>query len=243
MPGSAREAAGLPAPATPHGVPHHGGPENPCVAALRARFPAAIVRAHVMWGETTVVVAHDAIHDVVRFLRDDPAHAYNYLVDITAVEYRDADQPIELVWHLRSLPWQRFVRLKVELPRGASLEVPSVTDLYAGADWLERECFDMFGVTFTGHPDLRRILMWDTYKEGHPLRKDFPLRGRFSRAEQLTQALSIDTVGRYSMTELSIAEAFDDLPEDMKRRLADRRLAEEHAAAALAKRDDSEAAR
>ncbi|HMS03297.1 MAG TPA: NADH-quinone oxidoreductase subunit C [Gemmatimonadaceae bacterium] len=225
-PGSAREAAGLPAPVTPHGLAHHGGPENPSVAALRARFGDAIGRSHVMWGDTTVLVAVSVVHDVIAFLRDEPAHAYNYLVDVTAVEYRDAEQPMEIVWHLRSLPWQRFLRLKVEVPRGDELVVPSITDLYASADWLERECYDMFGVTFTGHPDLRRILMWDTYREGHPLRKDFPLRGRFSRAEQLSQALSIDTVGRYSMTELTIAEAFDDLPADMKARLAERRAAE-----------------
>lgn len=226
MPGSARDAAGLPAPVTPHHIVQHGGAENPSVAALRERYPAAVVRSFVMWGDSTVVVTRESLHDIVRFLRNDPAQAYNYLVDVTAVEYRDADQPLEVVWHLRSLPWQRFLRLKVELPVGAALEVASVTDLYAGADWLERECYDMFGITFTGHPDLRRILMWDSYKEGHPLRKDFPLRGRFSRAEQLSQALSIDTVGRYSMTELTIAEAFDDLPADMKARLAERRAAE-----------------
>lgn len=226
-PGSAREAAGLPAPATPHRPAHHGGAENPSVAVLRDRFGAGIGRSHVMWGDTTAVVAREVIHEVIAFLRDDPAHAYNYLVDITAVEYRDAAQPMEIVWHLRSLPWQRFLRLKVEVPKGEELVVPSITDLYAAADWLERECFDMFGVSFTGHPDLRRILMWDTYREGHPLRKDFPLRGRFSRAEQLSQALSIDTAGRYSMTELTIAEAFDDLPADMKARLAERRAAEQ----------------
>jgi NADH-quinone oxidoreductase subunit C len=225
IPGSARDAAGLPAPVTPHDIAQHGGAENPSVAALRERFPAAVVRSFVMWGDSTVVVTRESVHDIVRFLRNDPAQAYNYLVDVTAVEFRDAEQALEVVWHLRSLPWQRFLRLKVELPVGAALEVASVTDLYAGADWLERECYDMFGITFTGHPDLRRILMWDTYKEGHPLRKDFPLRGRFSRAEQLSQALSIDTAGRYSMTELTIAEAFDDLPADMKARLADRRAA------------------
>lgn len=240
MPGSAREAAGLPAPVTPHQVAHHGGAENPSVAALRQRYPAAVLRSFVMWGDSTVVVTREAVHDIVRFLRNDPAHAYNYLVDVTAVEYRDADQPLEVVWHLRSLPWQRFLRLKVELPVGAALEVASVTDLYAGADWLERECYDMFGITFTGHPDLRRILMWDTYKEGHPLRKDFPLRGRFSRAEQLSQALAIDTVGRYSMTELTIAEAFNDLPADMKARLAERRAAEAAAMPAAPVSNDTE---
>jgi NADH-quinone oxidoreductase subunit C len=80
----------------------------------------------------------------------------------------------------------------------------------------------MFGIAFDGHPDLRRLLMWEGYREGHPLRKDFPLRGRFSRAEQLKQTLAADPEARYSMNELSIADAFDQLPDDMKARLAHR---------------------
>ena len=78
----------------------------------------------------------------------------------------------------------------------------------------------MFGITFEGHPDLRRLLMWEGYKEGFPLRKDFPLRGRFSRSEQLRQALAANPEARYSMEELSIADAFADLPHDMRARLA-----------------------
>ena len=121
-----------------------------------------------------------------------------------------------------ALAHRRFLRLKVELPNRATLSVASITDIYSGADWLERECYDMFGIRFSGHPDLRRLLLWETYKEGYPLRKDFPLRGRFSRAEQLKQALAADPEARYSMEELSIADAFDSLPDDMKRRLTER---------------------
>lgn len=209
-----------PAPATPRGVPHRGGPENPSVAALRAQFGDAVGRSEVMWGETTVFVARDRVLDMVRWLHADPHHRYDYLVDVTAVEFRDAGLPLQVVWHLRSLPFRRFLRLKVELPTDGPLAVPSIVAVYQSANWLEREVFDMFGVTFDGHPDLRRILMWEQYREGHPLRKDFPLRGRFSRSEQLRQALAANPEAHYSMNELSVAEAFGDLPKDVQARLA-----------------------
>ena len=208
------------APATPKGVPYRGGEPNPSAAALRARFAGAVQRVDVVWGETSVIVAGPQLLDVVRWLHDDPGQQYDYLSDVTAVEYRDVERPLEVVWHLRSLPYRRFLRLKVLIPKGQPLEVPSVWPVYRGADWLERECYDMFGVRFTGHPDLRRILMWEQYKEGFPLRKDFPLRGRFSRSEQLRQALAANPEARYSMEELSIADAFEELPDDMRRRLS-----------------------
>ena len=219
LPGSA--APDAQAPATPKHVPNRGGAANPSADALRARFQGGVTRVEVIWGETTVYVDRPRLFDIVQWLHDDPSQRYDYLSDVTAVEYRDPEQPIEVVWHLRSLPYRRFLRVKVELPRDGKtpLEVPSVWSVYKGADWLERECYDMFGIRFVGHPDLRRILMWEQYHEGFPLRKDFPLRGRFSRAEQLRQALAANPEARYSMEELTVAQAFEDLPEAMRARL------------------------
>jgi len=207
-------------PRTPREVPYRGGDPNPSADALRSRFGDAIQRVDVVWGETTVVVTAPRLLEIVRWLHDDPSQQYDYLSDVTAVEYRDMERPLEVVWHLRSIPYRRFLRLKVLIAKGQPLEVPSIWPVYRGADWLERECYDMFGVRFAGHPDLRRLLMWEQYKEGFPLRKDFPLRGRFSRSEQLRQALAANPEARYSMEELSIADAFEELPDDMRRRLA-----------------------
>jgi len=207
-------------PATPKNVALTGGPVSPSADAVAARFPGAVIRVAVSRGETGVVVDRTQVHDIIRWLHDDPGQSYEYLSDVTAVEHRDPARPIEVVWHLRSLRFRRFLRVKVELAKGEALEVPSVWDIYKGADWLERECYDMFGIRFVSHPDLRRILLWEQYKEGFPLRKDFPLRGRFSRSEQLRNALAANPEARYSMEELSIADAFDELPADMRQRLA-----------------------
>jgi NADH-quinone oxidoreductase subunit C len=216
----AGRAAPAETPRSPKNVQHRGGAANPSAAALRERFAAAVRRVDVVWGETTIVVARESVLEIARWLHDDPGQRYDLLSDVTAVEFRDREQPIEVVWHLRSLAYRRFLRLKVLLSKGEPLVVPSVWAVYRGADWLERECYDMFGVRFDGHPDLRRILMWEGYSEGYPLRKDFPLRGRFSRAEQLRQTLSQNPEARYSMEEISVAEAFSELPEEMRERLA-----------------------
>ena len=192
---------------------------NPSVDALRATFGSAIGRAPESCGDTIVYVRRDALLQVLAWLRDTPDQRYDYLVDITAVEYRDRERPLEVVYSVRSLERRVDLRVKVELDAEADLVVDSVVPLWRGADWLERETFDMFGITFRGHPDLRRILMWETYAEGYPLRKDFPLRGRFSRAEQVRQALAANPEAHYSMEELSIAEAYGELSPEMKERL------------------------
>ncbi len=194
---------------------------NPTADVLRATFGDAIGRTLVARdGQTVVYVRADRVLAVLQWLHDTPEQTYDYLVDITAVEYRDAGRPIEVVYFLRSLARRVDLRIKVELDPAAELAVDSVVSLWRGANWLEREVFDMFGITFRGHPDLRRILMWETYAEGHPLRKDFPLRGRFSRAEQVRQALNTNPEANYSLEELSLAAAEDDLPADMRERLA-----------------------
>ena len=193
---------------------------SPSVAALRAEFGGAVQRSLVSCGDTVVYVAPERAHDVLAWLRDTPAQNFNYLTDVTAVDYRDPGLPLEVVYQLRSLPRRADLRVKAALDKAAPLEIRSVYDLWRGADWLEREVYDMFGVTFLGHPDLRRILMWETYAEGYPLRKEFPLRGHFSRAEQTRQALAANPEAHYSLEELSIAESYDELPADMRERLA-----------------------
>lgn len=175
-----------------------------------------------MWqscGDDIVQVTRERVHDLLAWLRDTPGQDYAYLVDVTAVEYRDLERPLEVVWQLRSLTRRHDLRVKVAIDRDEALEVPSCWDLWRGANWLEREVFDMFGVLFLGHPDLRRILMWETYAEGHPLRKDFPLRGHFSRAEQTRQALAAAPEAHYSLEEMAIADEFQNLPADMRARL------------------------
>jgi NADH-quinone oxidoreductase subunit C len=192
---------------------------SPSVAALRAQFGDAIGRHFVSSGDSVVFVSREQAHAVMAWLKDTPDQAYDYLVDVTAVDYREAERPLEVVYQLRSLTHNRDLRLKIALDKRGPLEVDTVWDLWKGADWLEREVFDMFGVTFRGHPDLRRILMWETYSEGFPLRKDFPLRGHYSRAEQTRQALAANPEAHYSLEELNIAESFGELPADVRERL------------------------
>ena len=193
---------------------------SPSVAALRAEFGPSIERHFVSSDQTVVYVARDRSYDALAWLKDTPGQEYNYLTDVTAVDYRDPERPLEVVYQLRSLDRKADLRVKVALDKRGPLEVRSVYDLWRGADWLEREVYDMFGVVFLGHPDLRRILMWETYAEGYPLRKDFPLRGHFSRAEQTRQALAANPEAHYSLEELSIADAYGELPKEMQERLA-----------------------
>lgn len=193
---------------------------NPSAGALQRQFGSAIRRVAQSCGDTIVTIDPARNAEILGWLQRDAGQAYDYLVDVTAVEYRDAERPLEVVYELFSLSRRAPLRVKAPLPKDRPLELDSVVPLWAGANWLEREVYDMFGVTFRGHPDLRRILMWETYAEGYPLRKDFPLRGRFSRSEQVRQALNVNPEGHYSLDELHIAEDQHELPADMRERLA-----------------------
>jgi NADH-quinone oxidoreductase subunit C len=189
------------------------------IPALRARFGDAVERAHVSCGDSIVYLRRERAHEALAWLKTDPDQQFDYLTDVTAVEYRDPELPLEVVYQLRSLRRRSDLRVKIALNQRSELQVDSVYDLWKGADWLEREVYDMFGIRFAGHPDLRRILMWETYAEGFPLRKEFPLRGHFSRAEQTRQALAANPEAHYSLEELSIAEAYHELPKAMRERL------------------------
>src|SRR5262245_57921819 len=142
---------------------------------LKARFPSAVLETHSQFGDETAVI--DAAHwkAVARFLRDAPEADMNYLVDLSAVDFPDREPRFEVVAHFYSLEKGHRLRLKARVgdAEGDGAEIDTLTDLWASANWMERECWDLLGVKFNGHPDLRRILMYPEF-EGHPLRKDYP---------------------------------------------------------------------
>jgi NADH-quinone oxidoreductase subunit C len=148
---------------------------------LRDRFGERVVEVHAHRGDHTAVLARDALADVLRFCRDEAELRFDLLADITAVDYlrfpgREDGPRFEIVYHLYSIPHNHRVRLKVPVEEDDAV-VPTATGLWPIADWLEREVWDMFGVRFAGHPDLRRLLMYEEFV-GHPLRKDYPVDRR-----------------------------------------------------------------
>lgn len=182
-----------------HGASSGDPTEHASVAALMETFGDAVQRHVVNAGDQWVVwIDPSKSHEILRWLKDDQSQLYDMMSDVTGVDY-GGGRPVEVVYQMYSTTHKRALRLRCKLSLDA-LEIDSVCDLWKSANWLEREVFDLFGVTFRGHPDLRRILMPDDYAEGHPLRKDFPLRGRFSRAEQTRRALDQD-VERFYLAE------------------------------------------
>ncbi len=145
------------------------------IDALAARFPETVYGAYEgVGGDDCAFVKKSRIVDVCRFLKEE--QAFDMSPYITAVDYLGEDPRFEVVYQLYSTRTNARVRLRVKVPESDCV-VPSVTRLWRGADWFERYCFDMYGIRFMDHPDLRRLLMYDEFV-GYPLRKDYPLRGR-----------------------------------------------------------------
>ena len=148
---------------------------------IRARFAGAVVQMHDHRGDHTVVVDRAVVRDVLALCRDARALQFEVLMDLTAVDYarfpgREDGPRFEVVYHLYSLAYNHRVRVKVRVEEDDPA-VPSAVPLWPIADWFEREVWDMFGIRFDGHPDLRRLLMYDQFV-GHPLRKDSPINRR-----------------------------------------------------------------
>ena len=151
------------------------------LARLTARFGARVVETHAQRGDHTAVVDRTALPELLGFALDDPALRFDMLTDLTAVDYlkfpgREDGPRFEVVYHLYSLPHNHRIRIKVHVEEDDPV-VPSATPLWPIANWFEREVWDMFGIRFAGHPDLRRLLMYEEF-HGHPLRKDYPVNRR-----------------------------------------------------------------
>ncbi|XXT20714.1 NADH-quinone oxidoreductase subunit C [Sorangium sp. So ce429] len=144
---------------------------------LTAQFPGAVLETHSQFGDDTAVLDPAAWRDAALFLRNDPRTLMNMFVDLTAVDYLwRGDVPrFEVVCHLRSFERNHRIRIKARVgdEEGNGAEIDSIVPVWKGANWFERECYDLLGIVFRGHPDLRRILMYPEF-EGHPLRKDYP---------------------------------------------------------------------
>ncbi|TVQ53973.1 MAG: NADH-quinone oxidoreductase subunit C [Phycisphaerales bacterium] len=167
--------------------------DHPTLPLVKEAFPDTSFRATEFRGQTTLIVPPDDLHKVMQFLRDDPRCDYNFLSDVTAVDYLGYPSRMpgrfgvvfNIVSHKHNL--RLFVKVFLDptidtkgIEPDPALEIDSVTDIWPGAEWREREVYDMFGIRFRNHPDLRRILMWKDFP-AHPLRKDYPLRGRGER--------------------------------------------------------------
>lgn len=152
--------------------------EKKVLEALKTKFPEKITETLSDFGDDTVVISRDFLVEFVQHLKDKP-YEYTMLLDITCVDYGNREPRFDMVYHLLSLSAKHRLRIKIPLEE-KDLKVDSLSSIWKNANWLEREVYDMFGVHFNGHPDLRRLFMYDGF-EGYPLRKDYPLRKRQPR--------------------------------------------------------------
>ena len=145
---------------------------HPWVESIRAAAPDAVISAKEFARQITVVIAKDQVREVARHLKE--REDFRYCVDVTAVDWKERHPRFDVVYHFYSFSKNDRIRVKCAVEEGE--EVPSIASVFRAANWPERETYDMFGIRFAGHPDLRRILTWEGF-HGHPLRKDFPVEG------------------------------------------------------------------
>ena len=143
---------------------------------IKEQFPDQVIEVAEFRDQVSVIVKRDQTVPILKYLHDDPLLSLDHLQDLTAVDYLNKkDIRFEVVYNLYSIKYRHKIRIRAQVPDNDP-KINSVVPIWAGANWHERECFDMFGIVFTRHPDLRRILMPEDW-EGHPLRKDYPLKG------------------------------------------------------------------
>jgi len=147
---------------------------NLAVKKLKEKFPASVSEVKTFREEMTITVSKKDLFEICKFLYSDPDLQYHFLTDLCGVDFFPEAPRFEVVYHLYSLKNNQRLRLKTKV--GDAESVSSVESIWKAANWYEREAFDLFGIPFENHPDLRRIMMWDGY-EGYPLRKDFPVEG------------------------------------------------------------------
>lgn len=147
------------------------------VERLRQQFPQDVVAVSEFRGDLSVTIRKTALRPVGRFLKEEPELGFDYIVHVTSVDYPTEPERFELVYEVYSIRRRQRIRFKTRVSE-ADGEVDSLSSVWFGANFMEREVYDMMGIRFHGHPDLRRILMPDEYEEGFPLRKDFPLQGK-----------------------------------------------------------------
>ena len=150
---------------------------HPIAEKLQSHFGDAVKHVVEWRGDVAVTVARERLHEIARYIHDDPQIDCDYIVHVSSVDWPDDPERFEVVYEVYSIRKRHRLRFKARVPESDCV-VDSLTDIWKGADFMEREVYDMMGIRFRNHPDLRRILMPDEYEEGYPLRKDFPLRGK-----------------------------------------------------------------
>jgi NADH-quinone oxidoreductase subunit C len=150
---------------------------HPIAEKIQGRFPEGFLSSNEWRGDLAISVKREALHDICAYIRTDPELDCDYMVHVSSVDWPDEAERFEVVYEVYSIRKRHRIRIKTRVPEH-DCQVDSMVDLWMGADFMEREVFDMMGIRFNHHPDLRRILMPDDYTEGYPLRKDFPVQGK-----------------------------------------------------------------